>query len=124
MAPDDLDVRETIARIDRALAAHDRARPEHDRPHQEMAPWLVVASGMIIGAASLAAGATLFAAGGAAVGHWVVVIAGNPAAIAAALADSSCGWCGTCRYTSGLSRTAVWILDMGWTPWMWRELSH
>jgi hypothetical protein len=46
---------------------------------------------MIIGAASLAAGATLFAAGGAAVGHWVVVIAGNPAAIAAALADSSCG---------------------------------
>lgn len=47
-----LDVREKIAHIDQMLADHDRERQEIC-----YAPWLVVMSGMMTGAALFAAGA-------------------------------------------------------------------
>jgi hypothetical protein len=73
-----LDLREQIVRIDQMLAEHDRNRAQteqlfadRDRKRQEIrwAPWQVAFTGMT-------AGAALFAAGAAAGGLFVKLLAG------------------------------------------------
>lgn len=49
-----LDVREKIAQIDRALANHDRMQNK-----TELAPWILLITGLGTGAALFAAGAAL-----------------------------------------------------------------
>jgi hypothetical protein len=67
MSEDQLDIREQIIRIDQMLADINRDFAERDRRRQEIrfAPWQLVLAGVTAATALMAAGAGLFAAGGA-----------------------------------------------------------